>query len=45
MCLDNLNINQISYYDLPISAFWGGFSMESQPQNPEFFKLLYSGNP
>ena len=36
MCLDNLNINQISYYNLPNSAFWGWLSMESQPQNPEF---------
>ena len=36
MCLDNLKINQRSYYNLPNSAFWGWLSMESQPQNPEF---------
>ena len=35
MCLDNLKIDQISYYNLPNSAFWGWLSMESQPQNPE----------
>ena len=36
MCLDNLKINQRSYYNLPNSAFWGWLSIESQPQNPEF---------
>ena len=36
MCLDNLKINQRSYYNLPYSAFWGWLSTESQPQNPEF---------
>ena len=34
--LDNLKINQISFYNLPNSAFWGWLSMESQHQNPEF---------
>ena len=36
MSLDNLKINQRSYYNLPNLAFWGWLSMESQPQNPEF---------
>ena len=36
MCLVNLKINQSSYYNLPNSAFGGGLSTESQPQNPEF---------
>ena len=29
--LDNLNINQRSYYGVPKSAFWGWLSAESQP--------------
>ena len=36
MCLDYLKINQRGYYNLPNSAFTGCFSMESQPQKPEF---------
>ena len=36
LSLDRLKINQRSYYDLPNSAFWGGLSVESQPENPEF---------
>ena len=36
LCLDNLKINQRSYYNLINSAIWGWLSMESQPQNPEF---------
>ena len=28
--------NQRSYYNLRNSGFWGGLSMESPPQNPEF---------
>ena len=34
--LDELKINQKSYYYLLNSAFWGWLSMGSQPQNPEF---------
>ena len=35
---DNLKTNQRSYYKHPNLAFWGwlSFSLESQPQNPEF---------
>ena len=46
MCLDNLKINQKSYYNLNNSAFEADFlwkvslkilnSRSSQPQNPEF---------
>ena len=34
--LDKLKLNHKSDYYLQNSAFWGGLSMESQPQNPEF---------
>ena len=34
--LDRLYINRKTYYNLPNSGFWGWFSMESQPQNPDF---------
>ena len=34
--IDVLKTNQRSYLSLPNSAFWGWFSIESQPQYPEF---------
>ena len=40
LSLDTLYSNKKIYYNLPNSAFWGWLSMESQPQNPEFRKIL-----
>ena len=45
LCFDNLNFYRRSYYNLPNSAFWGLLSMESQPQNPEFWIIYENFHP